>query len=627
MEEKIMNKTCYKILAFGIFALLILCTCSPVFANPDTPSNNIHVDQVGYLPEYPKIAIVVTANGTDEFKVLNANTNEIVYKGTLSAPHKDISSGDTVRQADFSPVTAPGTYIVTVDGIGSSYQFKISDNVYYIPLIHTLRSYTLARSNIAINDPITGLQHAVDHEKAKNAKVFFSDGVSTKGDVLDMSGGWYDAGDYGKYVPTGGISVATILLAYENQPQKFRKGQMFFPKGIALNEKSPDMPDVLVEMKCELDWMLKMQRSDGNVYLKTSGPYWSDLKTRPEDDKYPQYVYGLATYNTALYGATNAMAARIYQNYDPAYADQLLMAAKKAFNFINSNPKPSFRFDEGQNNGSGPYEKTTENEHKSWIASVKTEHPNLKLTADAEERIWLAAELFKTTGDKQYENYLKKNFADVIIIKPKAFSWTNSLALGQWAYLTNPNANSAIKAKVKQAFLTYADSTVKQIASDGYGCALNNNEYTWSSNKVTLGKANMLVLAYQLDPKPAYLNAALDQVHYILGRNTNGVCYLTGSGTNPVRNIHNRVRVSTGLYLPGWLAGGPNNHSGGDPLQTKLLASGNIPPAKVYIDARESYSTNENAIDYTAPMTYILAYFSDFDDKLTSEDIKITPKN
>lgn len=622
-----MKKPYYKILLFGILSLLILCTFSPVSANTNIPNNKIHVDQVGYLPEYPKIAIVLADTGTNEFKVINTDTNDIVYKGTLSAPQKDVSSGDTVRQADFSTVKAPGTYIVMVDGIGSSYQFKINDNVYYTPLIHTLRSYTLARSNIAMDDPITGLNHAIDHEQAKKAKVYFSDGISTKGDVLDVTGGWYDAGDYGKYVPTGAISVANILLAYESQPQKFQKGQLFFPEGIALDEKAPDMPDVLVEMKCELDWMLKMQRTDGNVYLKTSGPYWSDLNTRPEDDKYPQYVYGLATYNTALYGATNAMAARIYQKYDPAYAEKLLIAAKKAFNFIKVNPKPSFRFDEGQNNGSGPYEKTNENEHKAWIASVKTEQPNLKLAADAEERIWLAAELFKTTGEKQYENYLKKNFADVITIKPKAFSWTNSLALGQWAYVTNPNANSAIKNKVKQAFLAYADNTLKQIASDGYGCALTNNEYTWASNKVTLAKANMLVLAYQLDPKPEYLNGALDQVHYILGRNTNGVCYLTGSGTKPVLNIHNRVRVSTGLYLPGWLAGGPNNHSGGDPLQFKLLASGSVPPAKVYIDARESYSTNENAIDYTAPLTYLLAYFSDFDEKLTSEDIKIFPKN
>ena len=246
------------------------------------------------------------------------------------------------------------------------------------------------------------------------------------------------------------------------------------------------------------------------------------------------------------------------------------------------------------------------------------------VAADTEERIWLSAELFKTTGDKEYEQYLKDNFSDVIIIKPKAFSWSNSLALGQWAYLTNPNSDNTLKEKVKQAFLAYADNTVNQIASDGYNCALSKNEYTWASNKVAMSKAYMLVLAYQLDPKSAYLQGALDQVHYALGRNTNGVCYLTGSGTTPTRNVHNRVRVSTGVYIPGWLTGGPNNWPGGDPVQAQLIAKGNIPPAKVYIDVKESYSTNENAIDYTASITSLLAYFSTANTKLTPEDIKVS---
>ncbi|GMA97945.1 glycoside hydrolase family 9 protein [Pelosinus sp. IPA-1] len=619
-----MKKFFYKMLGFATFTLFVLLTACPVFADTGNATDGkIHVDQVGYLPDYPKVAIVVATKSSNEFQIMNADTNEIVYKGVLSAPRKDISSGDVVRKADFSAVTTPGTYVVKVTGIGSSYKFEINDNIYYIPLVHTLRTYTLARSNIAMNDPITGLKHAMDHEKAKVAKVFFSDGISTKGDVVDVTGGWYDAGDYGKYVPTGGITVANILLAYEAQPEKFKRGQMFFPEGIAVDEAAPDMPDVLVEMKCELDWLLKMQRHDGAVYLKTSGSYWSDLNTRPEDEKYPQYVYGLATYNTALFGATNAMASRIYQKYDPQYAAKLLDASKKAFAFLSNHPEPMFRSDPGQNSGSGPYEKTAENEHHLWLAAVNAGYPNLTLTGDIEERIWLAAELFKTTGDKQYEEYLKNNFSKVIVIKPKAFSWTNSLALGQWAYVTNPAADESLKIQVKQAFLSYADSTLKQIEADGYSCSLGKNEYTWASNKVAMSKASMLVLAYQLDPKKSYLNAALDQVHYALGRNTNGVCYLTGSGTNPTQNVHNRIRVSTGIYIPGWLTGGPNSWPGGDPVQAQLLAKGNVPPAKTYIDVSESYSTNENAIDFTAAIVYLLAYFSAPNNNLTPEDIKV----
>jgi endoglucanase len=607
-----------------IFSILVLGMTLPVFAaTSGTTGANIHVDQVGYLPEYPKVATVVADKGANEFKIINADTNAIVYKGGLSAPRKDVSSGDTVRQADFSTVTAPGTYIVVVDGVGSSYKFKIEKNIYNIPFIHTLRSFTLGRSNTAINDPISGLTNAIGHENYKVAKVFFSDDVSTKGQVLDVSGGWYDAGDFGKYTSTGGVSVANILLAYEGQSEKFKKGQMFFPEDLSTDERASDMPDVLVEMKVELDWMLKMQRQDGGVYLKTSGKYWPDLNCQPEADRQGRYIYGLSTYGTAIVGATNAMAVRSYEKYDPQYATKLLESAKQAFAFIESHPVPIFRMDESQNSGSGPYDKTNENGQHTWLVSVQKDYPTVKMTGDGEERIWLAAELFKTTGDKKYEEYLQKNFADILIVKPDAFSWMNTLALGQWAYITNKDADKTLQGKVKQAFLAYADSTVKQIAIDGYACSLRNDEYTWGSNRIAAAKGNMLVLAYQVEPKQEYLTGALDQVHYILGRNTNGISYLTGAGTNPAQHMHNRIHESTGVYVPGLLVGGPNNWPGGDPIQGKMISSGVVPPAKVYFDVSGSYSTNEYAIDYTAPVTYILSYFSNLNEKLTQEDIKL----
>ena len=627
MEEKGMKRIISTIIKVGMLSILALNMVLPVLAAPiNMTGARIHVDQVGYLPQYPKVAVVVASKGAKEFKVVNTATNEIVYKGNLSAPRIDISSNDTVRQADFSAVTTPGTYMVTVDGIGSSYNFKIADNVYNIPFIHTLRSFTLARSNTAINDPITGLTNAAGHEKYKTAKVFFTDEVSTTGQILDVSGGWYDAGDFGKYIPTGGVTVANILLAYEAQPEKFNKGQMFFPESLSTVDTASNMPDVLVEMKVELDWMLKMQRPDGGVYLKTSGRYWPELKTKPVEDVQNRYIYGLSTYGTAIFGATNAMAARIYEQYDPQYAATLLTSAQKAFAFLESHPEPIFRVDANQNTGSGPYDKTNEHGQRSWLQSVGKECPNLKMTADADDRIWISAELFKTTGNATYEHFLQK-YSNILTIKPDAFSWMNTLAFGQWAYLTNKHADETLKIKVKEAFLSYADATAKQIAADGYACSLRNDEYTWASSRIAIAKGNMLVLAYQIEPKIEYLYGAMDQVHYILGRNTNGISYLTGAGTKTPQNVHNRIHESTGITVPGQLVGGPNNWPGGDPIQEKVISTSKMPPAKVYFDVSGSYSTNEYAIDYTAPVTYILSYFSRIDDRLTQEDLKLKPEN
>jgi endoglucanase len=628
MEEKGMKRIISTIIKVGMLSILALNMVLPVLAAPiNMTGARIHVDQVGYLPQYPKVAVVVAGKGAKEFKVVNTATNEIVYKGNLSAPRIDISSNDTVRQADFSAVTTPGTYMVAVDGIGSSYNFKIADNVYNIPFIHTLRSFTLARSNTAINDPITGLTNAAGHEKYKTAKVFFTDEVSTIGQILDVSGGWYDAGDFGKYIPTGGVTVANILLAYEAQPEKFNKGQMFFPESLSTVDTASNMPDVLVEMKVELDWMLKMQRPDGGVYLKTSGRYWPELKTKPVEDVQNRYIYGLSTYGTAIFGATTAMAARIYEQYDPQYAAALLTSAQKAFAFLESHPEPIFRADANQNTGSGPYDKTNENGQRSWLQSIGKEYSNVKMTADADDRIWIAAELFKTTGNPAYEQFLQQKYSNILTIKPDAFSWMNTLAFGQWAYLTNKHADEMLKNKVKEAFLSYADATVKQIAADGYACSLRNDEYTWASSRIAIAKGNMLMLAYQIEPKIEYLYGAMDQVHYILGRNTNGISYLTGAGTKTPQNVHNRIHESTGITVPGQLVGGPNNWPGGDPIQVKAISTSKMPPAEVYFDVSGSYSTNEYAIDYTAPVTYILSYFSRIDDKLTQEDLKLKPEN
>jgi endoglucanase len=628
MEEKGMKRIISTIIKVCMLSILALNMVLPVLAAPiNMTGARIHVDQVGYLPQYPKVAVVVADKGAKEFKVVNTATNEIVYKGNLSAPRIDISSNDTVRQADFSAVTTPGTYMVTVDGIGNSYHFKIADNVYNIPFIHTLRSFTLARSNTAINDPITGLTNAAGHEKDKTAKVFFTDEVSTTGQILDVSGGWYDAGDFGKYTPTAGVTVANILLAYEAQPEKFNKGQMFFPESLSTVDTASNMPDVLVEMKVELDWMLKMQRPDGGVYLKTSGKYWPDLKIKPVEDVQNRYIYGLSTYGTAIFGATTAMAARIYEQYDPQYAGILLTSAQKAFAFLESHPEPIFRVDANQNTGSGPYDKTNENGQRSWLQSIGKEYSNVKMTADADDRIWIAAELFKTTGNPAYEQFLQQKYSNILTIKPDAFSWMNTLAFGQWAYLTNKHADQMLKNKVKEAFLSYADATVRQIAADGYTCSLRSDEYTWASSRIAIAKGNMLVLAYQIEPKIEYLYGAMDQVHYILGRNTNGTSYLTGAGTKTPQNVHNRIHESTGITVPGQLVGGPNNWPGGDPIQVKAISTSKMPPAKVYFDVSGSYSTNEYAIDYTAPVTYILSYFSRIDDKLTQEDLKLKPEN
>ncbi len=547
----------------------------------------VKVNQVGYLLNYPKQAVVVTddVNSTNTFHVIDVYTNEPVYTGVLGEPVTDANSGDTVRAADFSDYNAEGTYMLWVDGAGLSYPFRIGNDVYRQSFLDAARSYTLGRSNVEMNDPVTGLQHNIGHAHDAEAKMYVSDDYYEAGDTIDVSGGWYDAGDYGKYITPAAVTVAQLLLAYELEPDKFKKGQFMIPDGLSEAERQTSMPDILVEVKFELDWFMKMQRPDGAVYHKVAGKEFPGMTIAPEADTQERYIFGLSTYGTAMYAATLAMASRAYESYDAAYAQVLLEKAELAYSYLENHPEPYFQFDEGQDSGSGAYDKYT----------------------DSEERYWAAAELFKTTGQSKYESDLLMN--ETLHAEVEFPSWLDGSAFGHYAYATAPSADADKQAAVTAALLAYADDIVEQIEVDGYHTSLLPTEYTWASAKNAVSKGNMLLLANSLVPNENYVNGALAQVHYILGRNATGYSYLTGSGTKAVSNPHNRMMNSTGTYIPGLLVGGPNIY-GGDPALDQLLAEANPAPAKAYLDVIDSYASNEYAIDYTAPVFFALSYFT-----------------
>ena len=466
-------------------------------------------------------------------------------------------------------------------------------------MVQNLRSFTLSRANNPFKDDITGLEVKKGHPQTAHAEVYFTDKHNKKGDKIDVSGGWYDAGDYGKYITTAAITSAELLLAYEAHPDHFTKGQLFFPKGV---KGEAGMPDLLSEVKYELDWMRKMQRSDGSTFHKVAGAQWPGFDKSPDTDDQPFFISSTASSSTAMYGASLATASRVYQAYNAAYAEALKKDAERVWKFLSKTTKPFYRVDEGQESGSGPYNKDT----------------------DAEERVWLAAELFKTTGDKTYESYLKEKQAKLLTKQPSFFTWDNTLALGQYAYITSKNADTVLKAKVEKAFLGYADEICRKIAKDGYRCALAQSEYTWASTKNTLTMGDILLMANEISPKREYVEGALEQIHYLFGRNALNKSFMTGVGDNPPKHPHNRIHESTGAYVPGLVVGGPNAVKGGDPDQTKYLESGNIPAAKSYIDVLMSWSTNEYAIDYTGAAAYALAYFTKADSGISEKQLKLT---
>ncbi|WP_436910878.1 glycoside hydrolase family 9 protein [Halosimplex marinum] len=570
----------------------------------DRPAQRVHVDQVGYLPSAPKRA--VAAVDAERFTVLEVGDGTVTLSGDLSEPVEDPDAGETVRRADFSALSDPGEYRVAVghgeaesgglrETAGESVTFRVGADVYDGTLADTVRLYTLKRSNTAIDDPVTGLDVPAGHTQDAEARMYFGDAFREEGDRLDASGGWYDAGDYGKYVPPGAVTVGQMLLAYERYPDAFEAGQCDLPVEGSDAERSEDrlpaadgeasLPDLLVEAKFELEWLERMQREDGAVYHKVAAREWPAIDEAPVDDDRERYVYGLSTFGTAQYAAAMAMAARVYADWAPEFADRALANARAAHDYLASNPEPEFRFDPDQDDGSGPYRKDT----------------------DREERFWAAAELLKTTGDTRYADHLEVRFADLFDAAVRAPVWDDTLSLGQWAYLTADAADDARADRLEAAFVDYADRLVADIEADGYRCALDTEGYHWASTKLALSKGGMLLLADAIEPDDRYVAGALDQLHYALGRTPTGYSYVTGQGTHPPRNPHDRLVEGTGTYLPGMVVSGANRN-GDDECLAEYIAETDAPPAKCYVDATASYSANEWAIDYTAPIFLLLGH-------------------
>ncbi|MFB6152164.1 MAG: glycoside hydrolase family 9 protein [Haloarculaceae archaeon] len=542
------------------------------------------VDQVGYLPGDQKKAIV-TAEAT-AFEVRTADDDEPVFEGALSDPVYDEAADERVRHAEFTPVSDPGEYVVVADDGSRSHPFRIGEGVYDDVLATVGRLYSLKRSDTPIDDPVTGLETEGGHGQDANAALFFADDYHDEGDILDVAGGWYDAGDYGKYVPPGAVAVAHMLLAHELAPEAFEPGQYDLPPG--LEPDDPDVPDVLGEARFELEWLERMQRPDGAVYHKVGGDRWPGLDVRPSEDTQDRYVYGLSTFGTAMYAAAMAMAARVYRDVDPAFAERALGNARDAQSYLEANPEPYFRYDEGQDDGSGPYRKD----------------------GDGEERFWAAAELFRTTGEDRYAEYLEAELGEWFDADPTPPTWSDGLALGQWAYLRADAADPDRRSALESGFVAYADRLVETLDGRGYRIALDPDEYQWACSKYALAKGLVALLANELDPDDAYVAAAMDQLHYALGRTPTGYSYVTGVGEKPVRNPHDRMVASTGTMIPGMLVTGANGE-GGDRIVESLLDEHSPPPAKAFVDDERSPSLTEWAVDYTAPLFVVLAYACD----------------
>ncbi len=576
--------------------LLILASSNLLSTHAVLPNPaKIVVNQVGYLPDRPKIALLVNSSPPSQrVELVDSTSQKIVQVLTPSASQLDTESKDLLQNIDFSQIKQQGRYFLRTSTVRSgttrsetvqseivqSEPFSIAPQVYQESIIKLLRSYYLQRCGVAINDTITGIRHVPCH--LSDGAIAHPDGSNPAGKVVPSVGGWHDAGDYGKYVSTTAVTIGRLLSLYELHPNAFPDRQLTIP------ESGNGFSDLLDEMRVGLDWMLSMQRVDGAVYRKLSGKKWPPI-VAPHEDTQPRFLYGVSTPETAKYAAAMAIAARVYAPGQPAQAKIYLAAAQRAWSYLQLQSNMQVDWVDGDDSGSGKY-----------LASEIDTEPSLKI--DRDDRLWAAAELFVTTRQPQYQKYFIQQLPS---LPYSIFEWKDPSALGMVNYLWAVNAQqdrsapiNSIALQIVSKITDRADAILQQVQKSGYHLA--NHQFIWGSNKMTAEEGITLLLAYQITKNSGYLQGAIDQVDYLLGRNPFNQTFVTGVGTRPVQHVHHIFARASKINIPGLLVGGANSG-----------AQDNIAPKNrgilSYLDDERSYATNEYAIDYNASLIALMA--------------------
>ncbi len=526
---------------------------------------NVFVNQCGYLPNMQK-QVTIRSEKPVSFSVLKSN-GTWVYGGTADKKVENLSAKETDYVGDFSAVTEPGCYYIMTENNSESDTFVIGSDIYDDLFQKTMAFFYLQRCGCDLPKEAAGIYaHAACHTGIASAY----DGSEKR----EVSGGWHDAGDYGRYVGPGAMTVAQLLYAYKRNEALC--GSYVAPDA---GKASATLPAYLDELKYELDWMMKMQRADGALYHKATCKSFCSF-IMPEDEKEEMILSPVSVTATGNFAAVCALAISFYEKYDSDYAKKLAEASRKAYAAMKTMELP------------GGFKNPPE------ITTGEYGDPE-----DKDERYWAAAELYNAFGDEEYRQDFEALAKEKIY---QGYGWGDMGTYGCIAYInTDRPVDETLKASIQKAMLEHADALLKVATADGYGTSLTEKEYVWGSNMNVANNGLHLFDAWLLTNDQKYLDAAGAQLHYLLGRNPMGLCYVTGCGTYSIKHPHHRPSGFTGKAMPGMLSGGPCNWLADEAV--KGLFTKDIAPAKCLCDMTGSYSTNEVTIYWNSPLIMLLA--------------------
>lgn len=530
----------------------------------------ILVPQNGYESGMQKLAIVRVQ--ADSFRIVSLS-GEIQFRGKLSEKKYWSFSDEWVQWADFSSFSTPGKFNIAIPGTSFSRQITIHADPFEIIAHASIKALYFNRCSYPISEKLGGKWHR--EAGHPDTKVFVHKSAVSEGRpegfVLSSPGGWYDAGDYNKYIVNSGISTYTLLLAYEFFPDYWKNANLNIP------ESSNKVPDILDEALFNLRWMLTMQDADGGVYHKLTTKAFEPF-VMPDKTNEPRYVVMKSTAAGLDFAATMAHASLLFSNFSkelPGLSDSCRIAAGKAWKWCVNNPRVIYR-------------------QPADISTGEYGDSGLR-----DEWFWAGTEMSFLSGFAYPDSLLSR----LSFTTP---TWNSVATLGLLTTLRSGHVSSELQSKCSKILMQYVDKLVSISESAGYPISLDN--FAWGSNSDVANEGLLKIVAYVLTNNERYFKSALQDMNYITGVNPTGYCYITGIGEKSPMNIHHRPSGSDDIAepVPGFLAGGPNTVvfvDCPDAVRSKL-------PALSYVDAMCSYSTNEIAINWNTPLAFLAGALS-----------------
>lgn len=630
------------IIAFGC----LFFNCTSLVAAPAVINYHIHVDQFGYRCDAVKIAVISNpqsgynsnnpfnpGTGNNKYEVRRWNDDVAVFTGTLKPWNGGIThtqSGDKVWWFTFSTVSTPGDYyIYDKTNKEGSCKFHIGDNTYDEVMKAAVKTFYYQRCGVSKSSPFagTGWTDATCHLSAQqdlDCRLVSNTNIST---TRDLHGGWHDAGDYNKYVNFTWTTMISLLLAYEENPT-------IWSDDYGLPESGNTIPDLLDEVKYELQWLLRMQEDNGSILSVVGTQNFASASPPSADAAFRRY--GPATTAASFTGASIfALAAIQFNSLNnaaaTAFADTLETAAISAYNWAIANAAITF-----YNSGTLAAGEQEVDDYGRLVRKIAS-----------------ACFLYKLTGNTIYRDVFDNNYNNVHLMQWQyayPFEGTEQDVL---LYYTKVNGKTAaVASAIKSAFSNSVKTNnadnypAYKNKSDAYRAFMADNNYTWGNNefKCVQGSIFMNMVRYNLNGTNAtnYKSAAAGFLHYLHGVNPVGITYLSNmyglGGDTCVNEFYNswftdgsvlwdRVGVSTYGPPPGFIPGGanpsysldpccPNGCGGSNSLCTTAAVTPPLgqPIQKSYRDwnagwPQNSWSITENAIYTQACYVKLLSWF------------------